>query len=243
MSSRLKAKLPNPFVLLYCTLKIWAHTLPIFAGLALIGAMFTIAAFAFAFLAWAEGQFDISLAWRDVMDSLTMAAPLIIAHAGFLVISTQIAGRTLDPSIRRMSIGRWLLTSSGVAVLMATILLPVMTLMPRMSVMALTAVFMLTPILPAFIIGGLPHNLSFWAKFLIFSSIAALPWLLVIELLGLPSQVAESFGVMQGGVILIPLTAVHTFLASTLSAIVSAVVFIGLKREGSSVVATEEVGS
>jgi hypothetical protein len=223
----LRTKVSNPFVLLYRVIFTWVHSLPILLGLAVIGAIF--AAVSFFLITLVTGRFNAPLYLLEAVQTATVATPLVLAHAGFLVVASRITGSRLDQSIEKMSFAQWLGASLCVAALMAAILLPVLIWAPRAPVMVLVAVLMLTPLLPALTLGERPGKFSFWVKFFLYSSIAAVPWLVAIEILGLPSQIADSWGFLQGGIILIPLTALHTFLASSASAVVSTVIFISLR--------------
>ncbi|MFT4076150.1 MAG: hypothetical protein QM647_11525 [Asticcacaulis sp.] len=238
MDCETKAKLSNPFVLMYRVPIIWGRHFPVFAGLAIIGAILTAAGLWGC--TWVAGQFHPPLRLVEAVNLIMIAGPLVLAHAGFLVVVSQVLGKELEPSIGRISFWDWLRASLGLSFFMSAILVPLLIWLPRMSVMALTAVLMLTPILPAMALRKRPAGLLFWVKFFFFSIPAALPWVIVIECLGLPSQVADSFGIMEGGVILLPLTALHTFLASTSSAVISTMVFLSLTRNPEAAAAAKE---
>jgi hypothetical protein len=102
------------------------------------------------------------------------------------------------------------------------------------SVIVLSALFSVTPILPALALGGIRLSAAFCLRFVAAAGVVALPWLLVIEVLGLPAQFSanEGWGMLEGGIILWPLLGGHMFLATTAATVIPTVVYVAMKNGG-----------
>ena len=221
MTDGTRTRWPNPLVLLSRSMVLWAQSLFSLLGLAVVSSAGTVV---LAFLA-ARGLPILGLNETDLPHLILL--PMVLAHSVFLVITCRRIAKRLG-RVKQMSIGNCAIKGIVLAILMAVVLAPVLVWLPVVSVMVLMAFVALTPVLPALVMADLPRNIAFWGKFAILAFLVSLPWFAVTEFFGLPSQVAEGWGIMEGGIILIPLTAVHLFLASTSSAVVSTVIFVSL---------------
>ncbi|WP_443749894.1 hypothetical protein [Asticcacaulis solisilvae] len=204
--------------------KLWWSVFPLLIGVAVLFAVVTIGA-VFALTALTQGLED-----QDVSNYVILG-PMILGHVLFTIFASRVAGRALSPAaVQPLGFAGWtqatlalsVLASGVIALTTATLHMPA----SMASVVVLTALLACTPLLPrlALKVRGGPG-------FPVSSLIVALPWLCVIEVVGLPMQsCTECWGLMEGGVITIPLLGLHLFLATTTAAVVSATVYLGGER-------------
>jgi hypothetical protein len=210
------------------SLRLWWDIFPLFAGVAVLFAVGTIAAMvalsaALPILVAISGfrQWDLS--------GYILALPVVLGHAVFSIFACRVAARTLSGrAVQPLSVAGWIgsvfvLTTLAFCI---SILMTVVVDMPASmaSIDVLTGLLACTPLLPRL---ALKAPETDGLRFIAMATLAALPWLIVIELLGWPMQVCtECWSFMQGGIITVPLLGLQLFLATTAAAVVSATVHV-----------------
>ncbi len=154
--------------------------------------------------------------------------PAIVAHVVFLLAASRAVASVVQPGPLPRPGAR---QAAGVLALSAMIAitgvvagkcLPVPQ--PFLIVIALAAVLAWMPVLPALALG---RRMTWSFPAFATAVFVSLPFLAVSEILGIPAQTCtgECWGIMEGGVVMIPVLAAHMFLSSVTAAIVSTVIY------------------
>jgi len=211
------------------SLRLWWNIFPLFAGVAVLFAASTFAA-AFALTAAIRtlgtlpglGEWDLS--------GYAVLLLVVLGHAIFIIFANRVAARTLSrPAVQPLGVAGWT-RSVFVLTVLAFCIIVLTTAALHMpasmaSVVVLTGLLACTPLLPRLALKA--SETAGALRFIAFATVAALPWLTVVELLGWPMQVCtECWGIMEGGIITVPLLGLQLFLATTAAAVVSATVHV-----------------
>lgn len=214
----------NLFTLLGRTIQVWFGMLPLLIAGAVASVLVT------ALLTY--------LTDPDLFEG-NVPVSVVVPHALYLVFMCRMTARRMGfaDNFRIFSV-RTLIAVLVTGFLIGVISTTVGALLPIpqafSAVVVLSALFATTPILPALVIGSIRFSTAFWLRFIATACTAALPWLLVIEALGLPAQVCtdEGWGLFEGGIIMWPLLGLHMFMATTAAVVIPTVVYFAMTSCG-----------
>lgn len=202
----------------------------IMIGFALLSALLSLVA-AFVLVLLINALTPNSFGGRGSVLQVAVFFPVVLAHAVFLtVVSRKMARCTPGYSLPVMSSGRWL-ESVGVIAAILTIAALIAGLFPfpeALAVILLLAIlFAWSPILPRLCLNAGKGQVGDFLATLPTAMGLSFPFLLLTAFVGLPALACtgECWGLMEGGIIMLPLFGLHTFLATITAASVSAVVY------------------